>query len=391
MAFLEIRLDRTRNAPSPVRFLTYPSCALGEPLAALSAGHRRVALRGSDDLLLALPVHRPSVHQLMASIYIGVSGWRYAPWRGTFYPPSLPHRRELWYASRVFPTIELNGSFYSLQRPEYFAAWHRETPPGFLFAIKGPRFITHVKRLRDIEKPLANFFASGLFNLMDKLGPILWQLPPQMRFDESLIERFLALLPHDTAAALALARKRDHRMKGRARLAIDQPRPLRYAVEVRHSSFIDERFIALLRRHNVALVIADSAKRWPTLHDLTADFVYIRLHGDKRLYQSGYGARTIERWTDHIAAWHAGRQPKGISTVAPRTAIPSQPRDVFCYFDNTDVKLRAPRDAQTLMRKLGCKPLAAHERERTSSERSPQRPTATRSRSGSSRMSANVR
>ncbi len=329
----------------------------------------------------------------MPSIRIGISGWRYTPWRGAFYPTDLPQRLELWYASRILSTIEINGSFYSLQRPEYFEQWHRETPDDFVFAVKGPRFITHMKRLRDVEIPLANFFASGVFNLREKLGPVLWQFPPQFRFDEAKLARFFELLPSDTAGALKLARKRDYRLKGRARLAIDEPRALRHAVEIRHESFIDARFVELLRRFNVALVIAETAKRWPMMHDITADFLYMRLHGDKTLYQSGYSDRALERWAEKISAWHAGKEPKDAEKVSRARAPTTKPRDVFCYFDNTDVKLRAPIDAQTLMRKLGLTPGAPPEIEAPHRRKRPgdQPATVRVSRPGNSRMSANVR
>jgi uncharacterized protein YecE (DUF72 family) len=275
----------------------------------------------------------------MTQIRIGVSGWRYTPWRGVFYPRNLPQRQELQYASRIFPTLEINGSFYSLQRPEYYRQWHAETPADFVFALKGSRFITHMKKLRDIEVPLANYFASGVFELRAKLGPILWQFPPNFRYQRERMARFFELLPHDTASALRLARKRDARMKGRARLAIEARRPLRHAVEIRHESFLDASFRDLLREHNIALVTSESAGRWPMTQDITADFVYMRLHGDKELYRSGYSERALERWAERIKVWHRG----------------SEQRDVYCYFDNTDVKLRAPVDAQTLMRKLGLK------------------------------------
>jgi uncharacterized protein YecE (DUF72 family) len=270
----------------------------------------------------------------MAQIRIGVSGWRYTPWRGVFYPRDLPQRLELHYASHIFPTLEINGSFYSLQRPEYYRQWHDETPDDFLFALKGSRFITHMKKLRDIEAPLANFFASGIFNLRGKLGPILWQFPPNFRYERERMARFFDLLPADTSAALRLARKRDARLKGRSRLAIDQQRPLRHAVEIRHESFLDASFVTLLRERNIGLVIAETAQRWPMPLDITADFVYMRLHGDKELYKSGYSSKALDRWAARIRTW-------------------SRLRDVYCYFDNTDVKLRAPVDAQTLMRKLG--------------------------------------
>jgi uncharacterized protein YecE (DUF72 family) len=292
-----------------------------------------------------------TTHVSTKRIRIGISGWRYTPWRGVFYPESLPQRLELAYASRLLPTIEINGSFYSLQRPEYYAQWFQETPPDFEFALKGPRFITHMKRLKDVRAPLANFFASGVFNLRDKLGPVLWQFPPQMRFDRERFAAFLELLPTDTEAALRLARGRDARLKGRARLAIDAVRPLRHAMEIRHESFLDPEFVALLRAHNVALVVAETAQRFPMPQDITADFVYVRLHGDKQLYQSGYSDRALDRWAERLRAWHSGDDIEGNKILEMRKS--STPRDVYCYFDNTDVKLRAPVDAQTLLRKLG--------------------------------------
>jgi uncharacterized protein YecE (DUF72 family) len=284
-------------------------------------------------------------------IYIGVSGWRYAPWRGVFYPVELPQRLELAYVSRLMSTVEINGTFYSLQSPDRFAQWFDETPHDFVFAVKGPRFITHMKRLNDVRKPLANFFASGVFNLRHKLGPMLWQFPPQQRFHRDRFAGFLELLPKDTAAALSLARGRDKRMRGRSRLAIDAVRPIRHAFEIRHESFLDTEFVNLLRKHNAALVIAETAQRWPMPQDITADFVYVRLRGDKELYQSGYGDRALERWAERLRAWHTGGVADGMTIT--QTRPPRRARDVFCYFDNTDVKLRAPFDAQTLMRKLG--------------------------------------
>jgi uncharacterized protein YecE (DUF72 family) len=292
----------------------------------------------------------------MATIRVGISGWRYTPWRGQFYPTGLPQRLELWYASRILRTIEINGSFYSLQRPEYYAQWYQETPQDFIFAVKGPRFITHMKRLRDIEAPLANFFASGVFNLREKFGPILWQFPPQFRYDAEKFETFFQLLPHDTKSAVKLARRRDYRLKGRSRLAIDTARPLRHAVEIRHESFLIPQFIDQLRQHNIALVVAETAKKWPLTLDVTADFVYMRLHGDKELYRSGYSDRALARWASRIDAWSKGNEPVEPGHVSLAKAPRTKGRDVFCYFDNTDVKLRAPVDAQSLMRKLGAQP-----------------------------------
>jgi uncharacterized protein YecE (DUF72 family) len=289
----------------------------------------------------------------MATIRIGISGWRYEPWRKVFYPKDLPQRLELEYASRLFGAIEINGSFYSLQTPESYADWYADTPKDFVFAVKGGRFITHMKKLRDVEEPLANFLASGLFNLRDKLGPILWQFPPTFRYDRARLEPFLELLPHDTESASRLARRRSAWMKGRTRLAIDAPRPLRHAVEIRHESFLTPDFIELLRTHGVALVIAETAGRWPLYEDLTADFVYIRLHGDQELYRSGYRDEALERWATRIRAWSAGGEPRDARKIVATKSPAAKSRDVYCFFDNTDAKLRAPFDAQTLTAKLG--------------------------------------
>jgi uncharacterized protein YecE (DUF72 family) len=267
-------------------------------------------------------------------IRIGISGWRYEPWRGVFYPEGLAQRRELEYAARHFPTIEINGSFYSLQRPEYFEEWYHAAPPGFVYAVKGSRYITHLLRLKNIEKPLANFYAQGILALRDKLGPFLWQFPPMFRFDAPRLENFFAMLPRDTTQALALARRRDKRMTGRARLAIDAHRKLRHAIEVRHESFINEEFIALLKQHDIGLVVADTAGKWPKLFEVTSDFVYVRLHGDIKIYTSGYTPRALDEWAERIRAWDAAGA------------------DVYVYFDN-DVKVRAPFDALDLMQKLG--------------------------------------
>jgi uncharacterized protein YecE (DUF72 family) len=287
------------------------------------------------------------------AIRIGISGWRYAPWRGVFYPEKLQQRRELEFASGVFPTIEINGSFYSLQSPKSWKTWHDETPPGFVFAVKGPRYITHLLRLREYETALANFLASGVLQLGSKLGPMLWQFPPNFRFDEERFENFFTHLPKDTDTALELARKRDRsRMSGRTALPTQPNRRLRHAAEIRHESFRDDAFVRLLRRHDVALVVADTAGRWPLLEDVTADFVYIRLHGDEELYVSGYTDEALDMWARRIDAWSRGAEPddaRKASSLKPRRRAS---RDVYCYFDN-DAKVHAPFDAQTLAMKLG--------------------------------------
>jgi uncharacterized protein YecE (DUF72 family) len=269
----------------------------------------------------------------MADVRVGISGWRYPPWRGVFYPPGLPQRRELEYVAERLRTVEINGSFYSLQRPSSYRQWAAETPDDFLFAVKGGRFVTHLRRLRGVETALANFFASGLLALGPRLGPILWQLPPTTTFDADVVGAFLALLPDDTRAASALAHGHDEKLKARAWMRVDENRPLRHAVEARHDSFRNPEFAALARRHGVAVVVADTAGRWPLLDEPTADFMYVRLHGDVELYTSGYDEPALDRWAARVRGW----ADEGL--------------DVLVYFDN-DVKVRAPFDAMSLAARL---------------------------------------
>ncbi|MGH8162874.1 MAG: DUF72 domain-containing protein [Rhodanobacteraceae bacterium] len=259
---------------------------------------------------------------------IGISGWTYKPWRGVFYPPKHPQKRELEHASRVLNTIEINGTFYSLQRPSSFQKWYAETPDDFLFSVKGARFITHMKKLRDVEVPLANFFASGVLCLREKLGPILWQFPPNFGWNEKRFREFFALLPRDTVAAAELSRLHNEKLKGGAWTETDASRPLRYAIEIRHPSFLVPEFFDLLREERVAFVFADTAGKWPYAEELTTDFVYCRLHGDTQLYVSGYSDRALEWWAERLRRWARGR-------------------DIFVYFDN-DAKVHAPFDAQRL-------------------------------------------
>jgi uncharacterized protein YecE (DUF72 family) len=288
----------------------------------------------------------------MGAIYIGISGWRYEPWRGVFYPDDLRQDDELAYASRALPAIEINGSFYSLQKPESYAAWYDATPKGFVFSCKGNRFITHTKRLNDIDGPVANVLASGVFNLREKLGPFLWQFPPNFKFDPARMEHFLSLLPHDTDEGLALARKHEPRMKGKTALEVGAKRKLRHAIEIRNESFIDEAFIALLRKYKVALVVADAAGKWPYFEDVTADFMYLRLHGEQELYASGYTDAALDRWAARIDAWSNGGQPEDAHLISSKGAPKRKSRDIFCFFDN-DIKVHAPFDARKLMARLG--------------------------------------
>ena len=287
-----------------------------------------------------------------ANIYVGISGWRYEPWRGVFYPDGLAQHRELDYASRALPSIEINGSFYALQRPESYQDWYESTPPGFVFSHKGNRFITHVLRLKEPDGPVANVLASGVFNLREKLGPFLWQFPPNFKFEPERFEHFLSLLPHDTEAAAARARLYEPRMEGKVALDPGGKRKLRHAVEIRNESFVDPAFVAMLRKYKVALVVADTAGKWPYYEDVTADFMYLRLHGDKELYASGYTDEALDRWAARIRAWTTGSQPGDARLISSKAPPKRATRDLFCYFDN-DIKVRAPFDARRLMEKLG--------------------------------------
>jgi uncharacterized protein YecE (DUF72 family) len=265
------------------------------------------------------------VAELTGTVRIGISGWRYPPW--------LPQRAELRYVAERLNTVEINGSFYSLQRPSHYLSWRRETPDDFVFAVKGPRFITHMKKLRDAQLPLANFFASGVLALGHKLGPVLWQLPPNFGFNASRLAEFFALLPRSTCEAAFLARRHEDRLAGRAFTAVEADRPLRHALEVRHTSFQVPAFPALLREHDIALVVADTAGRWPLFREITSYFMYLRLHGDEELYVSGYSPEALDRWAAWIREW----RQSGL--------------DAFTYFDN-DVKVRAPFDAMALAERL---------------------------------------
>ncbi len=266
-----------------------------------------------------------------AEIRVGLSGWDYPRWQGDFYPPRLAARKRLAYVAEHFDTVEVNGSFYALQRPTTYQRWYDETPDGFRFALKGGRFITHLKRLRDVRQGLANFFASGPLVLADKLGPVLWQLPASITFDVSLITDFLAQLPRTTSEAADLAARHDERLRGRAAPQATVDLPVRHALEVRHRSFDDPRFYELLADHSVANVVSDSPT-WPMLDRQTTDFSYVRLHGHSQLYTSGYSAASLDRWADRCARWAADGP-------------------VHVYFDN-DAKGRAPHDAAALAHRL---------------------------------------
>lgn len=285
------------------------------------------------------------------AIRIGISGWRYAGWRGVFYPEGLVQRRELEYAASIFNSVEINGTHYSLQRPEHFERWAAETPRDFRFAVKGSRFITHMLKLKGAHTALANFFAQGLLCLGKKLGPILWQFPERFRYDPDRLEPFLAALPRTHEQAAELARQHDHHLKGRAHTEALVSGRLRHAVEIRSDTFATPAFIKQLRRHRVALVVADTVA-WPCLMDLTAGFVYCRLHGSRELYTSGYEPDDIARWAARVEAWARGGEPADAQRVLPTAGPTRKTRDVYVYFDN-DAKVRAPFDAQALMARVG--------------------------------------
>lgn len=244
-----------------------------------------------------------------AAIRVGIGGWVFPPWRGVLYPPGLPQARELAHASRQVTAIEINGTFYGAQKPESFRRWHGETPDDFVFSVKGPRFATHRKDLATAGPSIERFLASGVLELRRKLGPILWQFAPFLRFDEAGFEAFLALLPHE----------------------IDG-QPLRHVVEVRHPSFAEPAFPELLRRHRVAVALVDDEKH-PALDHRTADFVYARLRRSTMEEASGYPADALDDWAARLRDWQAS----GL--------------DCFIYFIN-GAKIRAPAAAQTLMDRL---------------------------------------
>jgi uncharacterized protein YecE (DUF72 family) len=289
----------------------------------------------------------------MAETRIGISGWTYPPWRGVFYPQKLRQKDELAYAASKFRTIEINGTFYGMQNPGSFLKWFEAVPDDFVFSVKAPRFITHIRRLRDVETPLANFFASGILRLGHKFGPILWQFPPSMKFDENLFAAFFALLPQDTDSAVRLAHRHDARLTKGVWTQSDEKRRVRHAVEIRHESFRTKAFIALLRRFDVALVCADTVE-WPRLMDITSDFMYCRLHGSEALYASGYTADALRNWARRVRSWAGGGEPGDAECVSGPARRSGIGRDIFLYFDN-DMKVKAPENAAELVRILRLK------------------------------------
>lgn len=242
---------------------------------------------------------------------IGTSGWKYPPWRGTFYPSGLVQRLELNYISQKMTSLEINGPFYGLMRPSTYASWQAQIPKSFPLAIKGWKDITHERRLKNAQPALTEFFNSGVLTLGDNLGPILWQLPPNLTFDANVLDAFFAVLPKSTPAG----------------------KPIRYAMEPRHVSFASADAVSVFRAHNVALVTSDNPGKWPVFHEITASFAYLRLHGSTALYASSYTNAGIDSWA------------KRISTIT------GSGLDVYCFFDNT-ADGHAPLNAQSLMLQL---------------------------------------
>ncbi len=272
-------------------------------------------------------------------IRVGISGWTYQPWRGTFYPQGLPVRKQLAYVAERMNSVEVNGSFYGLLRPTSYASWVTEVTAvrgeDFVFAVKGSRFITHMRKLVEPATALANFYASGVLALGERTGPFLWQLPASFRFDEPKLAAFLATLPRTAGEAAELAARHDQRVSGdRALTTTTVPDlPLRHAFEVRHESFRVPAFTNLLREHDVAFVLSDNPGTWPVFDEVTAGFAYVRLHGHEQLYASGYDDDSLDAWAAKVRGW----ADAGL--------------DVYVYCDN-DAKVRAPFDAMGLLARV---------------------------------------
>jgi len=266
--------------------------------------------------------------------FIGISGYDYKGWRGDFYPADLPARRWLEYASRRFNSIELNGTFYSLKSPRVFERWLAETPEhDFIFAVKGSRFITHNLKLRRAESSLGNFYASGVLALGRRTGPFLWQLPGTYKFDAERLDTFIRLLPKSAREGEGVALMHDDRLRHGALVDAAEDVPYRHAFEVRHPTYFHDEFYAILREHRCAWVVADTAGKFPYAEELTTDFVYVRLHGSRELYASGYTDDSLDRWADRCRRWL------------------DEGHDVHVYFDN-DARGHAPHDAVRLLERL---------------------------------------
>jgi uncharacterized protein YecE (DUF72 family) len=259
-------------------------------------------------------------------IRVGIGGWTYEPWRGTFFPEKLPKTKELFHASRRVTSIEVNGTFYGTFNAKTFGKWFDEVPDGFIFSLKAPRFAVNRRVLAEAGPSISKFFESGVSELKSKLGPILWQFPLFRKYDEEDIEAFLSLLPQ----------------------SIDGSK-LRHVLEVRHESFQTKDFIIQARKANVAVVLADTPK-YPLIADLTSDFVYLRLQDAKAEIETGYELTDLQKWAMLARSWEKGEEPEQFPLIAPRGS-PRQSRDVFVYFIN-GAKERAPAAAEAMIERL---------------------------------------
>ncbi len=265
---------------------------------------------------------------MAGQIRVGIGGWTYEPWRGVFYPPGLPHKQELEFASRRLTAIEINGTYYGTQKRDSFAKWRDETPEGFVFSLKGSRFTTNRRVLAEAGSSIERFLASGITELGDKLGPINWQFMPTKQYEPEDFEAFLTLLPREQDGIA-----------------------LRHVVEVRHPSFRDPGFIALLRRYEVGVVLTDHPD-FPHIHDVTAPFVYARLQGAAESEPLGYAVKALDRWVERVRLWAAGGAPDDLPTLAPPAPNPPKAREVFVFMIN-GFKPKAPAAAMALIKRLG--------------------------------------
>ncbi len=261
-------------------------------------------------------------------IRIGIGGWTFEPWRGVFYPPALKQKDELNYASRHLTAIEINGTYYSTFKPDSWKKWRDETPDGFVFTVKGSRFTTNRRELATAGESLERFFAQGMEHLVDRLGPLFWQLPNTKKFNPDDLEGFLSLLPKTLAG-----------------------RPLRHALEVRHDSFCAPAFPALLRKYGIANVYAKH-NTYPEIADLTADFVYARLQTGSDTVEAAYPPAELDAWAGRFRTWAGGETPKDLPLVDPEHSAPKADRDVFAFVIH-EGKVRAPAAAMALIERVG--------------------------------------
>ncbi|MBN8959882.1 MAG: DUF72 domain-containing protein [Rhizobiales bacterium] len=260
-------------------------------------------------------------------IRLGIGGWTFAPWRGVFYPDKLPQAKELSYAASHLTSIEINGTYYGSQKPASYRKWASEVPDGFVFSLKGPRFATNRRVLAEAGDSIKRFYDSGVLELGDRLGPVLWQFAPTKKFDEADFGAFLELLPRE--------------LDGRA---------LRHVVEVRHESFCAPDFVALLRQFEIPVVFSEHAT-YPAIADVIGDFVYARLQKGRDDIETGYPPKALDAWATRLETWAAGGEPDDLPRMGPAIRK-KQPRDVFAYVIH-EGKVRAPAAAMALIERVG--------------------------------------